>query len=90
VWTNLIDNAIDALDGRGHIWLRTSLEGDHIMVESAEDGPGISPDLSRGFSSHSSRRKGSATGPAWGLEFIAYRIVVEDSSRGFAGDLAAG
>jgi len=77
VWTNLIDNAIDALDGRGHIWLRTSLEGDHILVEIADDGPGISPDLQSRIFEPFFTTKGIGDGTGMGLE-IAYRIVVED------------
>jgi signal transduction histidine kinase len=45
VWTNLLDNAIDALDGRGTITLRTAREGSCLLVEVADDGPGIAPEL---------------------------------------------
>src|SRR5829696_8512166 len=41
VWTNLIDNAIDAVDGRGSITIRAYVEGDRVVVEVADDGPGI-------------------------------------------------
>jgi signal transduction histidine kinase len=41
VWTNLIDNAIDAVDGRGSITLRTYVEGGRAVVEVIDDGPGI-------------------------------------------------
>ena len=41
VWTNLIDNAADAMDGRGHIEIRTRRDGDWILVEIEDDGPGI-------------------------------------------------
>jgi PAS domain S-box-containing protein len=41
VWLNLIDNAVDALGGGGTVTLRTFLEGDHLAVEIADDGPGI-------------------------------------------------
>jgi signal transduction histidine kinase len=47
VWTNLIDNAVDALEDHGHIWIRTRTDDDddnnHIVVEIADDGPGILP-----------------------------------------------
>jgi signal transduction histidine kinase len=47
VWTNLIDNAVDALDGHGHIWIRTRIDdgNNHIVVEIADDGPGIPPEV---------------------------------------------
>ena len=77
VWTNLIDNAIDALHGQGHIWLRTSLEGDHILVEIADDGPGISPEIQSRIFEPFFTTKGIGDGTGMGLE-IAYRIVVED------------
>jgi signal transduction histidine kinase len=42
VWTNLIDNAIDAVDGRGSITIRAYVEGARVVVEVVDDGPGIS------------------------------------------------
>jgi signal transduction histidine kinase len=44
VWTNLIDNAIDALGGRGIITIRTRADGDDVEVEFEDDGPGIPED----------------------------------------------
>jgi len=41
VWTNLIDNAIDAVDGRGSITVRAYVEGPRVAVEVVDDGPGI-------------------------------------------------
>jgi signal transduction histidine kinase len=41
VWTNLIDNAIDAVDGRGSITIRAYVEGGRVVVEIVDDGPGI-------------------------------------------------
>ena len=41
VWTNLIDNAIDAVDGRGSITMRAYMEGARVVVEVVDDGPGI-------------------------------------------------
>jgi signal transduction histidine kinase len=41
VWTNLIDNAIDAVDGRGSIIVRAYVEGARVVVEVVDDGPGI-------------------------------------------------
>jgi signal transduction histidine kinase len=45
VWTNLIDNAVDAMGGRGRLWVRTSHEGGTATVEIADDGPGIPPGI---------------------------------------------
>jgi signal transduction histidine kinase len=41
VWTNLIDNAIDAVDGRGSITIRAYVEGGRVVVEVVDDGHGI-------------------------------------------------
>src|SRR5215210_2289117 len=41
VWTNLIDNAIDAVEGRGDIIVRAYVEDSQVVVEVVDDGPGI-------------------------------------------------
>ena len=45
VWTNIIDNAIDAMKGKGTLRLRTYSEGDFVVVEIIDDGPGIPPEI---------------------------------------------
>lgn len=45
VWTNLIDNAVDAMNGQGILRVRTRLEPEHILVEIGDNGPGISKDV---------------------------------------------
>ncbi len=41
VWTNLIDNAIDAMTGRGELRLRVSANASDLLVEIGDNGPGI-------------------------------------------------
>ena len=41
VWTNIIDNACDAMNGKGEIMLRTYAEDNHVIVEIVDNGPGI-------------------------------------------------
>lgn len=41
VWTNLIDNAVGAMGGRGSLVLRSRREGSDVVVEVRDDGPGI-------------------------------------------------
>jgi signal transduction histidine kinase len=41
VWTNLIDNAIDAMDGRGTLRVATLRDGSDLVVEITDSGPGI-------------------------------------------------
>ena len=45
VWTNIIDNAIDAMGGKGELQVRTYRDNDCVVVEIADNGPGISPDI---------------------------------------------
>jgi signal transduction histidine kinase len=75
VWTNLIDNAVDALGGDGRITLRTRRQGGRVCVEIGDNGPGIPPDLqSRVFDAFFTT-KPVDQGTGLGLD-IAQRIVV--------------
>jgi signal transduction histidine kinase len=44
VWTNLITNALDAMDGRGTLRVSTRLHGGSVLVEVGDSGPGMSPE----------------------------------------------
>ena len=45
VWTNIIDNAIDAMGGKGELQVRTYRTDDSVVVEIADSGPGISSEI---------------------------------------------
>jgi signal transduction histidine kinase len=45
VWTNIIDNAVDAMNGRGEITLKTYTEDYHVVVEIIDNGPGIPAEI---------------------------------------------
>ena len=45
VWTNIIDNAVDAMNSKGEIRIKTYQEDPHIIVEIADTGPGIPEDI---------------------------------------------
>ncbi|HSI94268.1 MAG TPA: ATP-binding protein [Jiangellaceae bacterium] len=45
VWTNLLDNAIDAVGETGRVTVRVRPDGEGVVVEVADDGPGIPEDL---------------------------------------------
>jgi signal transduction histidine kinase len=45
VWTNIIDNAVDAMNGKGEISLRTYAEDKHVIVEITDSGPGIPAEI---------------------------------------------
>jgi len=46
VWTNIIDNAIDAMGGKGELRVRTWRDDDSVVVEIADNGPGFRPRFS--------------------------------------------
>lgn len=74
VWTNLIDNAIDAVKGTGKICVGTSLEHDQLVVEIVDDGPGIPPDVQSRMFEPFFTTKSVGTGTGLGL-IISNRIV---------------
>jgi len=45
VWTNLIDNAIDAMSGQGELRVRTYRDDSCVVVEIGDNGPGIPPQV---------------------------------------------
>jgi signal transduction histidine kinase len=47
VWTNLIDNAADAMDGKGTLTIRAAGDNGTVVVEIADTGPGIDPEVRR-------------------------------------------
>lgn len=74
VWTNLIDNALDALDGQGTLTITTRPADGGVTVEIADNGPGIPPEvLTRVFEPFfTTKPVGQGTG--LGLD-IVYRII---------------
>lgn len=76
VWTNLIDNAIDAMNGRGQLEIRTEREHDDVLVEIADNGPGIPPAIQSRIWEPFFTTKGVGEGTGLGLD-IARRIVVK-------------
>jgi len=81
VWTNLIDNAIDAMGGRGRLRVRAAREPDGVLVEIADDGPGIPPEVRARVFEPFFTTKPVGEGTGLGLD-IARRIVA-----GHRGDL---
>jgi signal transduction histidine kinase len=76
VWTNLIDNAVDAMDGSGTLGLTARAEDDGIVIEVTDSGHGMPPEVAaRAFEAfYSTKEPGKGTG--LGLD-IAQRIVTE-------------
>jgi signal transduction histidine kinase len=75
VWTNIIDNAVDAMEGKGTLTLRTRREGRNVVVEIEDNGPGIPPDVQLRIFEPFFTTKGVGEGNGLGLD-ISYKIVV--------------
>jgi PAS domain S-box-containing protein len=77
VWTNILDNAVDAVNGQGTILIRTRRDGERAVVEITDDGCGISPEnVTRVFEPFfTTKQQGQGTG--LGLD-IAWRIVTQE------------
>lgn len=74
VWTNLIDNAIDAMSGQGALRIRTYRDDSCVVVEIADNGPGISPEVEAHIFEPFFTTKGVGEGTGLGLDTVQ-RIV---------------
>ncbi|GAB2961891.1 ATP-binding protein [Saccharothrix stipae] len=76
VWTNLVDNAVAAMDGAGTLTVRTSRAGDDLVVEIADTGTGIPAEVKGRIFEPFFTTKAVGEGTGLGLD-ISWRIVVE-------------
>src|SRR4030081_566717 len=74
VWTNIIDNAIDAMQGKGELRIRTYREDTCVVVEIGDNGPGISPEVKPHIFEPFFTTKGVGEGTGLGLD-TAQRVV---------------
>jgi signal transduction histidine kinase len=74
VWTNIIDNAADAMKEKGKLTVRAVRENNYVLVEIADDGPGIPPEVQSRVFEPFFTTKGVGQGTGLGLD-IVYRIV---------------
>jgi signal transduction histidine kinase len=74
IWTNLIVNAIEAMNGHGNLWIRTSAKANHILVEINDDGPGIPTDIQGRIFEPFFTTKAQGEGTGLGLDTV-YRII---------------
>ncbi len=74
VWTNIIDNAIDAMGGNGELRVRTYREDSCVVVEIGDNGPGIPPEIKARIFEPFFTTKGVGEGTGLGLDTVQ-RIV---------------
>ena len=74
VWTNLVENAIDAMDGRGTLSLGAEPDpgGDGVRVSVCDTGPGIAPDFRRRMFEPFATTKPPGKGTGLGLHIVAH------------------
>ncbi|MGH4003717.1 MAG: ATP-binding protein [Pseudonocardiaceae bacterium] len=75
VWTNLIDNAADAMHGEGTLTVRTARDGEFALVEIGDTGDGVPPEAAKRIFEpfFTTKRVGQGTG--LGLD-VSWRVVV--------------
>jgi len=76
VWTNLIDNAIDAMDGHGTLRLSTRLDGSDVVIDITDSGHGMPADVEARVFEPFFTTKDVGKGTGLGLD-ISRRIVAE-------------
>jgi signal transduction histidine kinase len=76
VWTNLIDNAIGAMDGTGNLELRAYKDDDWVVVEVADSGDGIPAEVQDKIFDPFFTTKAPGEGTGLGLN-ISHGIIVE-------------
>ncbi|MBN1092953.1 cyclic nucleotide-binding domain-containing protein [Blastococcus sp. TML/M2B] len=76
VWTNLIANALEAMEGAGTLTLRTARDGDCALVEVGDTGPGIPPELRARVFEPFFTTKPVGQGTGLGLD-VSWRVVVK-------------
>jgi len=74
VWTNIVDNAIDAMAGKGELRVRAYRDDKCVVVEIADNGPGISPEVLPHIYEPFFTTKGVGEGTGLGLDTVK-RIV---------------
>ncbi len=74
VWTNLIDNAIDAMGGKGELRVRTYRDDGCVVIEIGDNGAGISPEIKSHIFEPFFTTKGVGEGTGLGLDTVQ-RIV---------------
>lgn len=80
VWTNLIDNAIDAMNGHGTLTIKTLQDGNYIRAEIIDSGSGIPIEIQSRIFEPFYTTKPVGKGSGLGLDLV--RRVVENRHQG--------
>ncbi|HET7009220.1 MAG TPA: ATP-binding protein [Anaerolineales bacterium] len=75
VWTNLIDNAVQAMHAEGELSITTSRQDEEVLVEICDNGPGIPPEIRERIFEPFFTTKPPGSGSGLGLHLV-YNIVV--------------
>ena len=89
VWTNIIQNAVDAMGGHGSITLRTAARDGYVLVEIEDDGPGMPPEVAARVFDPFFTTKPPGQGTGLGLN-ISHNIVVREHNGRIAVDSQPG
>jgi signal transduction histidine kinase len=81
VWTNIIDNAIDAMSGHGTITVRTAARGGYVVAEIEDDGPGMPPETAARVFDPFFTTKPPGKGTGLGLNISHNIVVAEHNGR---------
>jgi signal transduction histidine kinase len=76
VWTNLIDNAVQAMNGEGTLTVRTALDREQLLVEIGDTGPGVPPEIRERIFEPFFTTKPVGEGTGLGLD-ISWRVIVK-------------
>ncbi|MEU4221744.1 ATP-binding protein [Actinoplanes sp. NPDC026623] len=82
VWTNIVDNAVQAMNGAGTLTVKTYRQDDQVVVSIGDTGPGVPEELRKRVFEPFFTTKAVGEGTGLGLD-ISYRIVV----GGHGGDI---
>jgi signal transduction histidine kinase len=80
VWTNILDNAIDAMGGNGQIRIRALARGTDVVVEICDDGPGMPPEVRERIFEPFYTTKPPGSGTGLGLH-ISHNVVARHGGR---------
>jgi len=80
-WTNIIDNALDAMDGRGELLVRSeSLGAGEVQITICDSGPGIPPQVQERIFEPFFTTKAPGVGTGLGLH-ISHNVIVRQGGR---------